>query len=78
MARGCQVLFPHSLLAFWLVVCNHSRMNAKKYRNWMAKQALRRQKIKDFHATGKTLREVAYQFRISRGRVWQIVRDYVK
>jgi hypothetical protein len=58
-------------------------MNAKKYRNWMVKQALRRQRIKDFHAGGpkvggKSMAEVAAQFRISRGRAWQIVRDYVK
>ena len=58
-------------------------MNAKKYRNWMAKQATRRQRIKDFHAGGKpaggkSMAEVAAQFRISRGRAWQIVRDYQK
>ena len=46
--------------------------------NWAAKKAKRDQRIKAAHATGKTMAEVAAQFRISKGRVWQIVRDYQK
>ena len=58
-------------------------MNAKKYGRWMAKMERRRRKIKDFHAGGpkvggKSMAEVAAQFGISRGRAWQIVRNYVK
>jgi DNA-binding NarL/FixJ family response regulator len=60
-------------------------MTDKKTRNWGSrarkkfdKLAKRRLQIKDMHAAGKTMAEVAAQFRISEGRVWQIVRDYVK
>mgnify|MGYP001560935670 CR=1 FL=1 len=58
-------------------------MNAKRYKNWMVKQALRRQRIKDFYAGGKkaggkSFEEVAAQFHITPGRAWQIVRDYQK
>ena len=51
-------------------------MNGKKYKQWMERQKSRREQIKAFHAGGKTLAEVAVQFGISRGRAWQIVRDY--
>ena len=45
----------------------------------LAKKARRRQQIKDIYlAGGKTMAQVAAQFRISEGRVWQIVRDYQK
>ena len=60
-------------------------MTDKKTRNWgerarraFAKKAARRQQIKDMHAGGMTMAEVGARFRISEGRVWQIVRDYVK
>ena len=51
-------------------------MNGKKYKQWVERQRARREQIKNFHASGKTMAEVAAQFGISRGRAWQIVRDY--
>jgi DNA-directed RNA polymerase sigma subunit (sigma70/sigma32) len=52
--------------------------NGHKTGAYLANKAKRDQRIKAAHATGKTMAEVAAQFRISEGRVWQIVRDYVK
>lgn len=53
-------------------------MSAKSYRLWLAKQAKRRQEIIDFYDNGRaiSLAAVAKKFKISRGRAWQIVRDY--
>ena len=65
-------------------------MTDKKKRNWgerarkaFAKKAARRQQIKDYYgggpkAGGHSMDKTAAQFRISEGRVWQIVRDYVR
>ena len=65
-------------------------MTDKKSRNWgararkaFAKKAQRRQSIKDYYAGGprnggRSMLQTAAQFRISEGRVWQIVRDYQK
>ena len=68
-----------------LDLCQHAAMTDKKTRNWgerarkaFAKKAARRQQIKDLHASGMTMAKVAAQFRISEGRVWQIVRNYQK
>ena len=68
-----------------LDLCKHPQMTDKKTRNWgerakkaFAKKAARRQQIKDLHASGMTMAKVAAQFRISEGRVWQIVRNYQK
>jgi hypothetical protein len=54
-------------------------MNGIKYQRSRLKLAMRRQKIKDFYAKpGISLKDVAAEFSISRGRAWQIVRDYSK
>lgn len=54
-------------------------MNGLKYQKKRAAKAKRRQKIKDFYATGGvSLADAADKFGISRARVWQIVRDYSK
>lgn len=53
-------------------------MDGKRYKSWLVRQAQRRAQIKAFHASGKTMAEVAAQFGISRGRAWQIVRNYAK
>ena len=45
---------------------------------WKEGKAKRDRRIKAFYVTGKTMAEIAAQFHISEGRVWQIVRDYVK
>lgn len=51
-------------------------MTKANYKVFLAVSKMRRQKIKDYHATGKTMAQVAEKFSISRGRAWQIVRDY--
>lgn len=54
-------------------------MNGLKYNQRRLKLAARRQRIKDFYSIpGISLRDAATKFGISRGRVWQIVREYIK
>lgn len=49
--------------------------NGTQYRRWLKAQAKRRKRIKALHDAGKSLTQIARQFRITPARAHQIVND---
>jgi Mor family transcriptional regulator len=50
-------------------------MNGQKYARRLAKQADRRQKIKELYASGLSLTDLGTRYRVTPGRIWQIVKS---